>query len=64
MSMFGPKLGTWWVRSEKDPRWNKTGQGYGLVCSGGPGDLHDWVKECREKYGDPPDDAEQGFMKD
>ena len=34
--MFGPKIGTWMVHSKKDPRWNKSGRGYGLVTSGGP----------------------------
>jgi len=64
MSMFGPKMGTWWVKSKTDPRWNKTGRGYGLVTSGGPGELGEWIEECKEKYGEPPDDAEMGFMKD
>lgn len=63
-SMFGPKMGSWWVRSKKDPRWNKDGRGYGLVVLGGPGDMSDWIKYCTEQYGNPPDDCEQGFMKD
>lgn len=62
--MFGPKMGTWYVHSDKDPRWNKTGRACGLVCDGGPQDMKDWIKECREKYGDPPDDAVEGFYKD
>jgi hypothetical protein len=62
--MFGPKLGTWWVSSKKDPRWNNQGRGYGLVSEGGPTELGAWIDLCRNKYGEPPDDAEQGFMKD
>ena len=61
--MFGPKIGTWWVRCKSDPRWNKTGRGYGLASSN-PKEMWDWIEQCREKYGKPPNDAEKGFMKD
>lgn len=63
-SMFGPRMGSWWVRSKIDPRWNSNGRGYGLVSMGGPQDAHTWVEVCREKYGTQPDDLEMGFMKD
>lgn len=59
-----PRMGSWWVRSKKDPRWNADGRGYGLVTGGGPQEMQDWIEECRKKYGDPPDDCEHGFMKD
>jgi hypothetical protein len=62
--MFGPKMGTWWVYSELDPRWNLSGRSSGLVCEGGPSELQDWIKLCRKNYGEPPEDCEQGFMKD
>jgi len=64
MSMFGPKMGSWSVHSESDPRWNKSGRGYGLVTSGGPREMQEWIDECIEKYGDPPEDATRSFMKD
>jgi len=64
MGMFGPKMGTWWVQSKKDSRWNKSGRGEGLVSSGGPKEMQDWIKECIEKFGNAPDDVEYGFMKD
>lgn len=64
MGMFGPKMGTWSVHSDKDPRWNKTGRGYGLVTSGGPPEIDEWIKECTEKYGDLPEDATKEFWKD
>ena len=64
MVMFGPKLGTWSVHSEKDPRWNKSGRGYGLVTSGGPQEMRDWIEKCKEEFGDPPDDATESFWKD
>jgi len=63
MSMFGPRMGTWSVYSESDSRWNKSGRAAGLVCTGGPQEMRDWIKECREKYGSPPDDAVMSFMK-
>lgn len=62
--MFGPSEGTWWVYSKKDPRWNREGRGDGFVTLGGPEDMQTWIRKCKEKFGDPPDDAEMGFMKD
>ncbi len=64
MSMFGPKIGTWSVRSEKDPRWNNSGSGYGLVTTGGPSEMGQWIEKCTKKFGNPPDDATMGFWKD
>lgn len=62
--MFGPKMGTWWVKCKSDPRWNKSGRGKGFVSLGGPKEMWDWIERCKEKYGEPPNDAEMGFMKD
>ncbi|MBA7604556.1 hypothetical protein ES703_11681 [subsurface metagenome] len=64
MSMFGPKMGTWWVHSKSDPRWNKSGRAEGLCCTGGPQEMQDWIDECKRQYGEPPKDAKMGFMKD
>jgi hypothetical protein len=65
VSIFGdPKEGTWWLKSKNDPRWNKTSRGFGLVTESGPGELGSWLKECRKKFGRPPDDCECGFAKD
>lgn len=63
-SMFGPKMGSWYVSSKLDPRWNSNGRGYGLVSMGGPQDAHTWVELCKKKYGELPADLEMGFMKD
>jgi|GEM_PF-4356105 len=62
--LFGPKMGTWSVHSDKDKRWNKSGRCPGLVCMGGPQEMQDWIDECRKKYGDPPDDCTREFWKD
>jgi len=64
MSMFGPKMGSWWLYSDKDPRWNKEGRGYGLVTSGGPSEIQEWIDQCIKEYGKQPDDLSMGFMKD
>lgn len=63
-TMFGPKIGTWWVSSTQDARWNKTGRGYGLVTMGGPTDIGHWLTECEQQFGDRPIDLHVGFMKD
>lgn len=62
--IFGPKMGTWTVHSDKDPRWNASGRATGLVCDGGPKAMKDWVKSCKEKYGDAPKDLIGSFWKD
>ena len=62
--MLGIKMGDWWVRSDKDPRWNKSGRAIGTVCGGGPDEMREWIEECKSKYGSVPDDATCGFMKD
>ena len=57
-------IGTWWVKSKADPRWNKEGRAFGSVMCGGPQELQDWIAQCASEYGEPPADAEMGFMKD
>jgi hypothetical protein len=56
--------GTWWVSCKSDPRWNQTGRGWGAVTARGPDGMRKHIEECRQKYGEPPPDCEQGFMKD
>jgi hypothetical protein len=63
--MFGaPRMGTWTVHSDKDTRWNNSGRGCGLVSTGGPKEMWDWIEECKEKYGDQPGDCTVSFWKD
>jgi len=56
-------IGTWWLRSKEDPRWD---------CSGRD-DVGSFVmsNKCKEKleelkklYREPPKDLEFGYMKD
>jgi hypothetical protein len=62
--MFGPKIGTWRGMCKSDPRWNKSGRGEGLITSGGPKEMWNWIEQCKEKYGEPPNDAQMSFVKD
>jgi len=62
--MCSPKIGTWWVSSKSDPRWNKQGRAKGFVILGGPLQMRDWINLCKENYGKPPKDTEMGFIKD
>ncbi len=64
MSIFGPRMGNWYVRSKSDPRWDNLGRAEGFCCDGGPKEMKDWIDECKRNYGKPPDDAEMGFYKD
>ena len=63
--LFGPKMGTWSVHSDIDPRWNKTGRSEGLICTGGPADMRAWIDECYKRFGPKcPADCTYSFMKD
>jgi hypothetical protein len=61
--MFGAKMGAWYVICKSDPRWNMQGDAEGLCCGGGPQEMRDWIDKCKKNFGEPPDDAKQGFMK-
>lgn len=58
------KEGSWWLNSDKDPRWNCSGRGYvgGFECpSEAKSEIERLKKELNEE---PPDDLEFGYMKD
>ena len=57
------KMGDWWVRSKKDPRWNCQGR----AVVGGfmiPQEAKDAIEKKKSKLGDPPDDLTAEYMKD
>ena len=56
------RMGTWCVHSDKDPRWNNEGRCEASTFCIPP--MEAWIKECHEKYGEPPDDATKEFWKD
>jgi hypothetical protein len=63
MSMFGPKMGTWWLHSDEDTRWNASGR----APVGGflmPLEAKDALRKLKTIYGEPPADLEHGYMKD
>ena len=68
LGMFGPKMGTWTLSSEKDPRWNKEIREVGLCCALAEGMYPDvmteWISECEIKFGKQPEDLTMGFWKD
>lgn len=64
MGMFGPKPGTWWTTSKKDPRFNMSGRDNvgGFMC---PGNAEEAIKQKERELGvEAPDDLEFGYMKD
>jgi hypothetical protein len=55
--------GTWWLRSESDPRWNTSGTstvGGFEMCS----EAKNALESLKRRLGDPPKDLEHGYMKD
>jgi len=64
MGMFGGE-GSWWLRSQKDSRWNINGRGFIVVSIGMHSDAAKFIECKKEELGcDPPDDLEYGCMKD
>lgn len=56
-------LGTWWIQSKSDPRWNISGRSeVGLMTM--PQEARALFEKMKELYGEPPDDLEQDYMKD
>ena len=55
--------GSWWMHSEKDPRWNATGRGFvgGMAM---PEECRKKLGELQAEFGEPPDDVEWGYLKD
>lgn len=57
------RMGCWWIRSGKDHRWNRDGQGEFNIFSAERMML-DLIAEMQKTLGELPDDLEIGFMKD
>lgn len=55
--------GSWWLRSKKDPRWNRDGRGLvgGFVMSK---ECEEAIERLKRRFGKPPKDLEVGYMKD
>lgn len=64
MGIFSPvREGSWWLHSEKDPRWNCTGRAGvgGFVI---PQECKNKIEQLKQTLGEPPDDLKWGYMKD
>lgn len=64
MGIFSPvREGSWWLRSNSDPRWNCDGRAYvgGFVM---PPECQAKIDELKLTLGEPPKDLEWGYMKD
>lgn len=52
-----PDEGDWSVHSDFDPRWNMAGHKPDPDAEVPELGMGQWVRECKEKYGDPPKDC-------
>lgn len=57
------RMGTWWLRSASDPRWNAGGRSQVGMFSV-PLAAKEKIEELKLKLGEPPEDFEIGYMKD
>jgi len=57
------RSGTWWIRSEADPRWRASGRAeVGMFAR--PPEIDTKITELTKLHGDPPADLAWGYMKD
>ena len=61
---FGCSSGFWSIESEKDPRWNASGEEQFLSVMSMPTAAKEHLKECEKLYGERPDDLEYFCIKD
>ena len=66
MSMFPPfRKGSWWIRSESDPRWNVSGSSDAVGSYTKPREVDPAIEQKKRELGEePPSDLEWGYMKD
>ena len=55
------RMGSWWLESKSDPRWNCYGEGYvgGFMM---PMEAQSKFNELKKKFGESPEDLEWGYM--
>jgi hypothetical protein len=57
------KMGSWWIRSKSDPRWNTDGRCIvGGFCM--PQECEDTIDKLKKVLGEPPEDLTCNYMKD
>lgn len=55
-------MGTWFIRSQRDPRWNREGIEE-LDCIQADKKLRKMAEEMKKTLGEYPEDLEIGFQK-
>mgnify|MGYP003307493328 CR=1 FL=1 len=61
---FGISSGVWFIQSEKDPRWNASGEEKFLSVTTIPDAAKQHLEKCKRLYGEKPDDLKYSCMKD
>ena len=65
MVMFEANDITWWIRSKKDPSWNRDGRSRGMIAVEGMcPEAEEVLKEMERRLVRSPGDLEYGCMKD
>ena len=66
MGFFKPiRSGSWWIHSESDERWRRSGTSDGVGGFVLPPEAEQAIEELKSELGEePPDDLEYGYMKD
>lgn len=61
-TIMSSSVGTWWVHSELDPRWNAEGFCvWEYAERGEPPQIDEWLGRCAATFGTPPADLTLGF---
>ena len=58
------RKGSWWISCKSDPRWKATGTSNFVGGFEMPHECKEAMEALKKQFGDPPDDAEWGYMKD
>jgi hypothetical protein len=46
----------WSVHSTSNPKWNKKGEGIGIISCEGPKEMQEWMSKCFQKFKKEPND--------
>ena len=56
--------GIWWMRSEKDSKWNAEGRSLYVGEDKMPLECRKKFEDLKKMYGKPPDDLKWGYHRD
>lgn len=57
------KPGTWWIKSESDPRWDASGKSSAVGGFTHPREVTEHIEKVKKRLGEPPKDLEYGYFK-